>query len=167
MSLAEWEWEASSHVRTFNQAVISVPVCKVPIFPHCVPSLNLNDTKYILLWFILRVQVLFQNRSWSTFSGDGAAAFSLKATLLAQSLMRWKNPKGQIMFKWHFDDISLARLTFGEFHFFLMHYILSMQTHFSFVSPPNMTSHQSLDRTPWITATEITDASIQPQSRER
>lgn len=41
----------------------------------------------------------------------------IQATLPAQSLMWWKNPKGQIMFKWHFDDISLSCLTFGEFHF--------------------------------------------------
>ena len=42
----------------------------------------------------------------------------VEATAAAQSLMRWKNPKGQIMFKWHFDDISLACLTFWWASFF-------------------------------------------------
>lgn len=57
----------------------------------------------------------------------------IQVTLPAQSLTQRKDLKGHSMFNWHFDDISLAWLTFGGFRFlfFYFHYILSMQKIFS------------------------------------
>lgn len=93
----------------------------------------------------------------------------IQVSVLAQSLMRWKNLKGQIMFKWHFDDISLACLTFGKFHF-------SCELHLIHAEPfliPNTTKHQFLwlltnlpTESPLDAALGITNASIQPHSKD-
>lgn len=76
---------------------------------------------YLYIYFI-RKQILID-----LFPID-AAAFLLKLwPQLAQSLMWWRKPKGQTTFKWHFHDISLARLTFGSFFppLFFMYYMYS------------------------------------------
>lgn len=52
------------------------------------------------------------------FRGPAWFLTCIQGARLAQTLIWWKHPKGQILFKWHFDDISLACLTFGEFRFF-------------------------------------------------
>lgn len=93
----------------------------------------------------LKVQVLFQNRSWSTFSEGRCCIFThIEATQLAQSLMRWKNPKGQIMFKWHFDDISLACLTFGELQFSCVLHLIHAEPFLI----PSTTKHYFYDFSP-------------------
>lgn len=67
---------------------------------------------------------------------------------VTQSLTQQKDPKGQSMFKWHFDDISMARLTFGGFRllcFCPLHYILAMQKIFSTKNEELHSHRQSAD----------------------
>lgn len=92
--------------------------------------------QHIHLEVISKVQVLFWNRSWLTFSYNCAAFSRIHATMLAQSLMRWKNPKGQIMLKmafwWHF---------FGLFNLWWVSFFLCITSYprrpISHSVPPN------------------------------
>lgn len=117
----------------------------------------------------LKVQVFISKQILIDLFGGRCCIFThIQATLLAQSLMRWKNPKGQIMFKWHFDDISLACLTFGEFQFSCVLHLIHAEPFLI----PSTTKHYFYDsspspsRTPWITAPGLTYA-IQRKSREK
>lgn len=94
---------------------------------------------FFFIWFsYLYISVIRKQILIDLFSID-AAAFLLKLwPHLAQSLMWWRKPKGQTTFKWHFHDISLARLTFGSF--FPPSFLNVLHVFSSFLFLPSTTS---------------------------
>lgn len=106
--------------------------------PRCVPSLKLSHAQNIFSWSFTKTPRVISKQILIDLFLLMLLHFLLKfKPHLAQSLMQWRNPKGQTLFKWHFDDISLARLTFGSF--FFMHHILS-----SFYSFQHNTSNMNM-----------------------
>lgn len=103
---------------------------------------------FLYIWFsylyiyLIRKQILID-----LFSID-AAAFLLKLwPHLAQSLMWWRKSKGQTTFKWHFHDISLARLTFGSFFPPSFLYVLHVFSSFLFLPSTTSQTWMSTNRT--------------------